>query len=155
MGLLNWLKKKPRKNEKIISSLTVIFLFFSVPLWAKESVFSGFNPRPDCLKIIEDKPCISDIYVCRHKCKDAYKCFKKHGLVVRAVKGRVVGLRDDHIWIELKHEGEAYWYDPTWYNYDPVKYGCHKAPWTDRKVVEHDIHGVIKPTGDTSSPKRD
>jgi hypothetical protein len=114
----------------------------------------GSKFRPDCLKAIEDKPCIPDIYVCRHKCKDAYKCFKKHGYTARAVKGRVTGLEDDHIWMELEDDkGELYWYDPTWYNDDHVKYGCHKASlWTDRKVIRNEIHGIIKPTNDHSPP---
>jgi hypothetical protein len=119
----------------------------------KEQQISSFNPRPECLKNIEDKPCVPDTYACRHKCKDAYKCFKKHNYTIRAVKGRVDGLKDDHIWIELENEGELYWYDPTWYNHNPIKYGCHKASlWTDRKVIRAEWGGVIKPTGDTSPP---
>jgi hypothetical protein len=120
----------------------------------KEQQISSFNPRPECLKTLEDKPCVPDTYICRHKCKDAYRCFKKHNYTIRAVKGRVDGLEDDHIWMELENDkGELYWYDPTWYNHDPVKYGCHKASlWTDRKVIRTEWSGVIKPTNDHSPP---
>lgn len=118
-----------------------------------------FNPRPDCLEAIENKPCVPDIYACRHKCKDAYLCFRKHGQKAKVVRGRVVGLEDDHIWMELideKDPEEPYWYDPTWYRHNPAKYGCHKASlWTDRRVLRDKINGVIKPTGDTSPPNRD
>jgi hypothetical protein len=122
--------------------------------WAKWNTPS-FNPRPDCLKAIEDKSYNSDTYACRHKAKDAYKCLKKHGYDVKVVRGPVDGWEAYHIWIELTHEDELYWYDPTWYNADPAKYGCYKASqWKDRKVVRNEIHGVIQPTGDTSPPDR-
>lgn len=132
MSLFNWIKKKWKK-------------------WSPPS----FNPRPDCLKAIEDKPYDSDTCACRHKAKDAYKCLKKHDHNVKVVRGPVEGLQSYHVWIELEHEGELYWYDPTWYNEDPAKYGCSKAVyWTGRMVVRNEIHGVIKPTGDTSPPNR-
>jgi hypothetical protein len=133
MWLFDWLKRK----------------------WKKQQQSFDFNPRPDCLKAIEDKPCVPDIYVCRHKSKDAYKCLKDHGHKVRVVSGPADGWEKEyHVWIELDNEGELYWYDPTWYNHDPVKYGCRKAPWSDRKIVEHEIRGVIEPTDDTSPPNR-
>jgi hypothetical protein len=133
MGFLNWFKNLFIRKEQQNSTAS--------------------NPRPDCLKTIEDKPCVPDIYVCRHKCKDAYKCFKKHNYTVKVVKGRVKGLKDDHIWMELENKGELYWYDPTWYNYDPVKYGWRKASlYTDRRVIRNKIHGKIKPTDDHSPP---
>lgn len=119
--------------------------------------FSNFNPRPSCLKPIEDKPCIKDVYVCRHKSKDARVCLLSHDYNARVVSGPVKGQEDYHIWIELidADDGEVYWYDPTWYNRDPFKYGCHKAAfWKDRKKVEHKIHGVIEPTGDTTPPNK-
>lgn len=129
MSLLNWFRKQ----------------------WKKEKS-SSFNPRPDCLKAIEDKLCVEDTYACRHKSRDAHDCLKIHGYKVRVVSGPAEGWEKEfHVWIELEEDGEIYWYDPTWYNYDPVKYGCSKAPWSDRKIVEHEIHGVIKPTGDTGT----
>lgn len=120
----------------------------------KQQNTTTFNPRPDCLKTIEDKPCVPDTYVCRHKCKDAYKCFKKHGYSVKVVRGPADGWEKEyHTWMESEYKGELYWYDPTWYKYDPVKYGWQKASlWTDRKAIKIEWSGVIKPIDDPSPP---
>ncbi len=130
MGLLSWLRRILRGQQV-----------------SEFSLLSDFNPRPACLKVIEDKPSVPDIYACRHKSKDAYKCLKGCGYDVTVVSGPAEGWEKEyHVWIELKHEGELYWYDPTWYNSNPIKYGCHKASlWTDREVVRHEYSGVLKP----------
>lgn len=112
MGWFNWLRKK----------------------W-KEQGFFSFNPRPGCLKPIEDSKYDPEFNACRHKARDAYWCLKENGYNVKVVSGPVKGLERYHIWIEIEYDGEKYWYDPTWYNADPVKYGCCKVEfWTDRKV---------------------
>jgi len=116
--------------------------------WWKGQQFSSFNPRPKCLKAIEDSPYNSETNACRHKAKDAYKCLKEHGYnVIKVVSGPADGWdKGYHGWIEIEHEGEKYWYDPTWYSSNPIKYGCHLASeWTDRKVVTHEYSGVLEP----------
>lgn len=126
----------------------------------KELQVSSFNPRPVCLEIIENRPSIPDVYVCRQKSRDAYKClltFAEEGnYTVRVVRGPADGWEKEyHCWIELEHKEVLYWYGPAWYKYDPVKYGCHKASqWTDRKAIRNKTHGVKKATGDTSPPRR-
>lgn len=123
----------------------------------RQQQYSSFNPRPSCLTVIEDKPCIPDIYECRHKSKEACSCLLAHNYSAKVVRGPVKRHKKWHIWIELIDEDtcETYWYDPTWYYRDHLKYGCHKVRfWKDRKKVVDEIHGTVKPTGDTSPPVR-
>lgn len=107
-------------------------------IWLKKKwkeQFSHFNPRPGCLKPIEDSKYDSEVNACRHKARDAYQCLKENGYNAKVVSGPVKGLEMYHVWIEIEHDGKIYWYDPTWYNADPVKYGCRESwLWTDRKI---------------------
>jgi len=120
-NLFNWFKKK----------------------WKSQSV-CAFNPRPECLQVIEDKPCIPGEYECYQKSRDASKCLKEHGYDAYAVCGPVKGLIKHHCWVEIKHEGEIYWYDPTWINRN-IKYGCWpKSCWSDRTVFKPYNTGKIK-----------
>ena len=75
--------------------------------WGKQNI-SSFNPQFDCLKAIEDKPCIPGEYECYQKSRDASKCFKKHGYDAIPTCGPVKGLERHHCWVEIKHKGEIY-----------------------------------------------
>lgn len=110
---------------------------FVISAWLLTIIFSGcaFNPRPDCLQTIEDVPCIPGIYMCQYKSRDACKCLREHGYDAHVIVWDIEGTDIAHIGVEIIHEGETYWYDPTWVSRDP-KYGCWKTSlWTDRKVI--------------------
>ncbi|MCK4826477.1 hypothetical protein KA005_62625 [bacterium] len=128
--------------------LYIAFGCFVIAVWTFSILLLGcvphFNPCPDYLKTIEDRPYIVSTYTCLHKSKDAFKCLRKHGYDARVVCGPVEGLERHHCWVEIKHEGEIYWYDPTWIGQD-ARCGCWKASlWTDREIFRPEWNGKIK-----------
>jgi len=129
--------------------LYISIVCFVISAWLLSILLLGcvppFNPRSDCLQAIEDAPYVSGSYNCQSKSKDAYKCLRENGYDACVVCGLVKGLERYHCWIEINHESEIYWYDPTWVASDP-RYGCwKKSQWVDRKVVRHEYSGMIKP----------
>lgn len=108
-----------------------ILIFLLVVIWGCTPSF-----HLDCLPNIENAPCVPGVYECYQKSREASKCFRKHGFNAIPVCGPVKGLERHHCWVEIKHEGEVYWYDPTWVKQD-VRYGCwKKSQYFDRKIFQ-------------------
>lgn len=121
--------------------LYIFTILFAVSAWLLTVIFSGcaFNPWPDCLQVIEGKPCISGIYECYQKSRDTSKCLKKHGYDAHATCGPIKGLKRHHCWVEINDEGKIYWYEPTWHQ------GCWpKSYWFDREIFKPEWNGKIK-----------
>jgi len=112
----------------------IFMTLFAISAWLLMVIFSGcapsFNPNPDCLRAIEDRPYVPGEYTCWQKSKDACKCLKENGYDARVVIGNVRGYDVRHAWVEIKYEGKIYWLEPTW------GWGCwEKSKWTDRTVI--------------------
>lgn len=114
--------------------LYIAFGCFVIATWALFVLLSGcapsFNPQPDCLQVIKNRPYISGEYTCLDKSRDTCQCLIGNGYDAYVIHGLVRGIARLHAWNEIQDGEKTYWLDPTW------EWGCwEKSKWTDRSAI--------------------